>query len=311
MAAGPTATLEVAGAFAVSPTGSLYVVDEARHEVLVRLGDGQFRAVAGDGRDGFAGDGGLATRAALSDISDIAFAPDGDLYIADGARVRAVGQDGMIRAVAGDGATPASESAGGPPTEANGTPALKAALGPSVSIAFGPTGELYLATENELLRLTAAGKLAALRAVVRAGPGGHGPLNEFGQIAMDGRGDIYASSLQAGWSLYMVAPNGTATYLGYARRSGGNTAVLASAPGGEVNAGSASSILRLQGTHVGTAYTFNGVPGTDWFTLTYFSVAKNGTIYADDISGSGFQRYQQLVAVADGHVRALWEHPNY
>ncbi|MGA3221992.1 MAG: serine/threonine protein kinase, partial [Acidimicrobiales bacterium] len=114
MAAGPTATLEVAGAFAVSPTGSLYVVDEARHEVLVRLGDGQFRAVAGDGRDGFAGDGGLATRAALSDISDIAFAPDGDLYIADGARVRAVGQDRMIRAVAGDGATPASESAGGP-----------------------------------------------------------------------------------------------------------------------------------------------------------------------------------------------------
>ncbi len=202
--------------------------------------------MAGDGRSGFAGDGGLATRAELSDISDIAFAPDGDLYISDGTRVRAVDQDGIIRSVAGDGATPANESVRGPPTVANATPALKAALGPTVSIAFSPTGELYLATPNELLRLTAADTLAALRAVVRSGPGGHGPLNELGQIALDGRGDIYASSLQAGWSLYMAAPNGTATYLGYARRSGGNTAVLGPAPGGEVYAGSGKDVPSLR-----------------------------------------------------------------
>ena len=50
------------------------------------------RAVAGDGCDGFADDGGPATRAELSYISDIAFAPDGDLCIAGGARVQAVGQ---------------------------------------------------------------------------------------------------------------------------------------------------------------------------------------------------------------------------
>lgn len=87
--------------------------------------------------------------------------------------------------------------------------------------------------------------------------------------------------------------------------------MLVSAPGGVVYADSASSILRLQGTHIITAYTFNDVPGTEWFTLTYFSLAKARTIYADDISGSGFQRYQELVAVAHGHIRVLWDHANY
>jgi len=219
--------------------------------------------------------------------------------------VRDVDKEGIIRTVAGDGATPARESAGGSSTVANGTPALKAALGPSVSIAFSPGGQLYLATENELFRLTAAGRLAAVKAVVRSGPGEHGPLNAFGEIAVDSRGDTYASSLYAGCPLYMVAPDGTATYLGYARRSGGNTAVLASAPGGVIYAASAGSTLRLRGTHVSTAYTFNDVPGSEWFAITYFAVARDGTIYAYDSSSSAFERYQQLLALANGHLQVL------
>ena len=62
---GRVVSLKRSGPLAVGPNGALYVVDEQRHEVLVRQTNGQFRVVAGDGRDGFSGDGGPATKAAL------------------------------------------------------------------------------------------------------------------------------------------------------------------------------------------------------------------------------------------------------
>jgi hypothetical protein len=119
---GPLAALELAGPLAVAPDGLLYVADAARDRVLVRVPDGRFRVVAGTGKVGFSGDGGPAVRAELSGVSDLAFAPDGTLYIADGGRVRTVSRDGVIRTIAGDGG-------GRPPlTISNGTPALSAPL---------------------------------------------------------------------------------------------------------------------------------------------------------------------------------------
>jgi hypothetical protein len=86
--------------------------------------------------------------------------------------------------------------------------------------------------------------------------------------------------------------------------------VLVLGPGGVVEADNASSIVRIEGDRLVTSYTFNNVPGTDWFTLTYFAVAANGTVYADDIGGGGFQRYQQLASVVHDHVAVLWQHRN-
>jgi hypothetical protein len=100
----------------------LFVVDERHHQVVVRLADGQYRAVAGDGRDGLVGDGGPATQAELSTVSDMVFGPDGDLYLADDGRVRVVDHRGTIRTVVGGGTSAVSV--------ADGTPALSASLGP-------------------------------------------------------------------------------------------------------------------------------------------------------------------------------------
>ena len=91
----------------VARNGDLYIVDVGRDQVLRRLPSGKFHVVAGDGRRGFSGDGGLATAAELnlSVSSGIVIANDGTLYIADSGndRVRAVSPDGTIRTVAGDG----------------------------------------------------------------------------------------------------------------------------------------------------------------------------------------------------------------
>ena len=297
LAGGPSASLGLAGPLAVGPGGLLYVVDEAHHQILVRLASGRFRVAVGNGKDGFAGDGGPARKAELANVTDLKFAPDGDLYFADGGRVRAVNPAGTIRTIAGNG----DDSA----TVRTGTQARSAALGAQLSIAFSPAGDLYIATSHQLLRLTPTGVLATVRAVLRTGPV-RGNLTDFGQLAFGSRGNIYVSSLTRGWSLYRIGPDGIATFLGYARRSGGATAVVEAAPDNTVEADTGSTILRLSDNQSKTAFNFSHVPGTNWFTLSYFAVAPDGTTHVDDLGISGFQSYQQLVAVAHDRVDPLW-----
>lgn len=180
---GPAVALGLAGPLAVGSDGALYVADVARDRVLVRVPGGRFRVVVGDGRVGFAGDGGPAVHAELSVVSDLVFGPDGALYIADGGRVRVVSRDGVIRTIAGDGRVPRMLTLKGegrvPQLIANGTPALSAALGTPrsiarsgtpLSIASSPSGQLYISTGSQILRLTTAGRLDTVRIIVKSGP---------------------------------------------------------------------------------------------------------------------------------------------
>ena len=300
---GSIVSLKRAGPLAVGPTGALYVSDPTRHQVLVRLANGQFRVVAGDGKAGFTGDGGPATRAELSDLNAMAFAPNGDLYLADGSRVRAVNREGMIRTIAGNGHSDSVP---------DGTPALSAPLGQVASIAFSPNGELYIATSHlvssQLFRLTATGQLASVQAILRPGtvqmPGA---LDSFGSIAVDGEGNIYASSSFDGWSVFKISPDAVATYLGYARRSGGTTTIVQRGPGGVIEVDDGQNILRAEGNQLVTSLAVNTVPGINTFTFTdFFALAPDGTLYADNLGPPGFEPFQQIVSVTEGRGVSLW-----
>ena len=243
---GSLATLErVAGPLAVGANGALYVADVARDRILVRLPDGRFRVVAGNGKVGFSGDGGPALGAELSKVCDSQpVSPAGALYIVDGGRVRVIGSDGVISSIAGSGrALPVGQRI------ADGTAALAAPLGSirsaangssSISIAVSPSGQLYIATPAQLLRLTSAGTLITVRAVVTSGPlTGKLDLN-LDSTAIDGRGNIDVAGVN-GWSIWQVTRSGIARQVGYgangqARRSGGNVSVLERGPGGAVYA---------------------------------------------------------------------------
>jgi len=98
-----SASMSQANAIAFSPDGTLHIADTGNHRVRAVDHGGIVVNVAGDGSDGFAGDGGPATRARLSAPSAIAFGPDGVLYIADNgnARIRAVAPNGTITTIAG------------------------------------------------------------------------------------------------------------------------------------------------------------------------------------------------------------------
>ena len=100
-------TPKVPATMAESGSGTLYIVDTGRDQILKRLADGRFEAVAGDGRRGFSGDGGPAINAeiAINYQSGLAVAPNGTVYFADGGngRVREILPNGIIKTVAGGG----------------------------------------------------------------------------------------------------------------------------------------------------------------------------------------------------------------
>ena len=218
--AGPAVELDLAGALAVGPNGALYVAAPLQHRVVVRLADGQYWVVAGNGEQGFSGDGGAAIDATLTRPSDLTFGPGGGLYFVDGGRVRVVDSKGLIHTLAGDGAYSSGVPGSYSPPVANGTPALSASLGSSPSIALSATGQLYIGTPTQLLRLTSDGRLDTVPTHrVSFGSTVSLPTSldmNLGSIAIDSAGNLDVAGFN-GWGLWRVAHDGAANYLGYAR----------------------------------------------------------------------------------------------
>jgi hypothetical protein len=314
---GPYTTLKVAGPLAVAPSGALYVADVDREQVLVRLPDGRFRVVAGDGKKGVSGDGGPAVDAEFLDIADMAVGPDGSLYVVDGDRVRVVSPDGVISTVAGiPGMRPPPPCCSGvlpsPPPIVSGTPARAVSIDAqnSAAIALSEQSVLYISTGMQLLRLD-AGTLDVMATTAIDPPYDSQPLNNLGQIAVDAQGNVIVSGGN-GWAIWQVAPDGVATVVDdgvqdEARRSGGNTSVLERAPDGVVYGESGPRLLKVQGNRVALGYTFPQTTRSG-FWLTYFAFGADGTVYADEIpGGGGFERYQQVRVVRHDRSSVLWQ----
>jgi hypothetical protein len=332
---GPLATLHAAGPLAVAPDGALYVTDTVGaggepggNRVLLRLPDGRFRVVAGTGKTGFAGDGGPAVRAELSDVFGLAVASDGTLYIADGGRVRTVTRNGVIRTIAGNG-QPARAIA-------NGTPALSAPLGstrsaPPLSVALSPAGQLYISTGAQILRLTAAGTQDPVRAIVTAGQGTLADraargrqLTGFDYIAVDAHGNIDVAGGPSGWGVWEVTPDGTAQLASgdrYAHGNGGSDPILERGPGGAIYAAAGSpGIFRVDPDRLVPIAAFNAPPSRPLhgqaFLALHFAFSPSGTLYADDTPFSlvytdttnAFKARQQLLSISDGRAHLLWQH---
>jgi hypothetical protein len=138
----------ISGALAMDAEGRLYISDWGNHRIRrVDFTTNLIETIAGNGVAAYNGDGGAATAASLNYPLDIAFGPDGDLYIADQGNscIRAVDLDtGIIRTVAGNG-TAGYSGDGGPATEAH--------LNRPAGIAFDSNGDLFVVdTFNFVIR---------------------------------------------------------------------------------------------------------------------------------------------------------------
>ncbi len=117
------AALAIPLGLAVDGKGRVYIADSS-NDVIRRVDDkGVIATVAGNGKEGFDGDGGPATKATLFTPHGVAVAADGTMYIADNGndRVRKVDPGGVITTFAGctiGGVTAGSGGDGGPATAA-------------------------------------------------------------------------------------------------------------------------------------------------------------------------------------------------
>jgi sugar lactone lactonase YvrE len=130
---------------AVDAEGNLYVADTFNGRVRRVDLDGVITTVAGDGVQGYSGDGGPATQAGLNFATDplsgagqaLALDMEGDLFVADGGnnRVREVEVSGVIRTVAGTGQ----------PGYAGGRVSPSSALDLPLSVVLDSAGVVYIA----------------------------------------------------------------------------------------------------------------------------------------------------------------------
>lgn len=118
--------------FGVAPTadGGFLVVDVGNQRIRRVSRDGVITTVAGTGVNGFSGDAGPATSAALDNPHNVAVLPDGGFLIADtfNNRVRRVSPTGVITTVAGTGAAAFSDGDGSAATAALDLPKALAIL---------------------------------------------------------------------------------------------------------------------------------------------------------------------------------------
>jgi sugar lactone lactonase YvrE len=140
--AGPAIAAELNSptALAVDATGALLVCDSANHRIR-RIAGGTITTIAGNGTQGFFGDGAAATAAELDTPSGVAVGPDGRIYIADSHndRIRAIALDGTISTVAGSGIRGYS---------GDGKPATAAALSLPRGLFVTSSGTLLFADSN-------------------------------------------------------------------------------------------------------------------------------------------------------------------
>lgn len=141
---GPATEAKLGRPFGVATLrgGGFLIVDPENQRIRLVSSSGMIATVAGNGKAGFAGDGGPAIAASLSSPSNVAALPDGGFLIADTGnnRIRRVRPDGRIVTVAGTG-TAGFAGDGGPAAAAMvDLPTTVAVRGDALGFLLGDSG---------------------------------------------------------------------------------------------------------------------------------------------------------------------------
>lgn len=176
--------------------------------------NGTLTRIAGNGRSGYSGDGGLATQAQLFSARGLAIDGVGNLFINDQGRVRRVSPDGIITTVAGNG-TLNSFGDGGPAVDAGIVP---------IDITTDRAGNLYVTDLQRIRKISLSGLITTV-----AGNDGHGfsgdggpataarlfnphgiTLDSFGNLFIADTGNARIRKISANGTISTIAGNGTA-----------------------------------------------------------------------------------------------------
>ena len=227
---------------------NLYIADMSNHRIIKVSSTGTISTVAGDGTEGFSGDGGAATAAQLNAPTGVTLDNAGSLYIADWGnnRIRRVDSAGVISTVAGDGTQGFS---------GDGASAAAARLNAPIGVTSDGSGNLYIAdTNNHRIRkitiapgfalgILTTGTISTVAGSGTASYGGDGgaataaQLNAPSAVASDAAGNLYIADtdnhrirmVNSAGNISTVAGSGTA---GFSGNGGAATAAQLNAPSG-------------------------------------------------------------------------------
>jgi len=201
--------------------GNLYIAETAAHRVRKVSPNGTITTVAcvGGPRCSSAssclplGDGGPATKAALSYPTSVAVDAAGNLFIADSGnlRVRKVSADGMITTVAGNGSPPPYPRSAGDGGSATDTPVMP------FGVAVDGAGNLFISEGNfaDVRKVSTAGVITTA----------HDGLGFTNAATVDPAGNLYVAGFECGsdgscfLSIRKISAAGAVTLI--ARSAGG------------------------------------------------------------------------------------------
>jgi len=187
-----SAWLDYPQGITLDAAGNLYIADQYHYSIRKVSTSQIISTVAGNGSEGFSGDGGPATSAQLAEPQDVAVDSAGNFYIADMAdqRIRKVGTDGTMSTVAGTGVQGYSGDGGA---------ATAAQLSCPYGIAVDSAGNLYIADScnNRIRQVSTAGTITTIAGngnCCYSGDGGlatSAQLNYPQAVAVDASGNLY------------------------------------------------------------------------------------------------------------------------
>ena len=196
---------------ALDSSGNLFVADNGNRRVRQISPSGLITTIAGNGTSASSGDGGAASQATFASPVDVATDSAGNLYVADGQRIRRIGPDGKISTVAGVD-QPNSQL-----SDAQGNAITWTEIS---ALALDRSGNLFITTSNHVVKLDLSGKVSVV-----AGDGSvrlddyHGPAlgasiitaNSLG-LLVDLQGNLLVSIASAG-RIARIDPSGQFSFI--------------------------------------------------------------------------------------------------
>ncbi len=174
--------------------GNLYIADYSNNRIRMITTAGIISTLAGNGTQGYNGDGSSATDAELYHPSDIAFDDKGNLYIAEvgNNRIRQINTLGIITTVAGKDTSGFS---------GDGGQATAAKLQTPSGIAFDADGNIYIADagNNRIRMINTLGIINT-----QVGNGAFGFNGDGGQATAAKLGYPWGVTFDAAGNLYIV-----------------------------------------------------------------------------------------------------------
>src|SRR5262249_43565373 len=203
-----SAQLSAPRSVTIDRAGNLYIADSGNNRVRKITAAGVISTIAGNGNNGFGGDGGPATSAQLS-VWGVAADSAGNLYLSDRNNhlIRKVSPGGVISRVAGTGFFGFS---------GDGGPATAAQLNNPQGMAIDGAGNLFIADgyNHRVRKIGADGIIRTVAGTGSQGDGGDGGPATNSQlrypqgVAVDSDGALYIADTSNG-RLRKVSANGT------------------------------------------------------------------------------------------------------